>query len=232
MLRKVTKEECEFYENVVYPLQDKILSYIHSDKLYLTGGTCLSRFYYQHRYSEDLDFFFDGYKYHKEEFNSSFILLLHQIKKLFPDTHNKVGVEVLMDDDLFKRIIIHSDIKLKIEFVLELTQRIGELKKINNFFVDSKINIAVNKITTLYGRRTVKDYVDLYFLLHDFTLQELIPLVYTKMLPLDYEGLIMALHNGPLEGEAIMIKELNENILVEFIKNFQTQLLEYARNVS
>ena len=43
----------------LYALQDRVLEKIFSFKhdLYLTGGTCLSRFYHEIRYSDDLDFF-------------------------------------------------------------------------------------------------------------------------------------------------------------------------------
>jgi len=43
----------------LYMLQDKILELIFSQdtEFYLTGGTCLNRFYYEKRLSDDLDFF-------------------------------------------------------------------------------------------------------------------------------------------------------------------------------
>jgi predicted nucleotidyltransferase component of viral defense system len=48
-----------YYEENLYPLQDgvmNILSHSGTD-FFLTGGTALSRAYYNHRYSDDLDFF-------------------------------------------------------------------------------------------------------------------------------------------------------------------------------
>jgi len=46
----------------LYQLQDEILKIIfaHEDMFYLTGGTCLGRFYQEKRYSDDLDFFADN----------------------------------------------------------------------------------------------------------------------------------------------------------------------------
>lgn len=43
----------------LYALQDKVLEVVFSVEniFYLTGGTCLSRFYKEKRYSDDLDFF-------------------------------------------------------------------------------------------------------------------------------------------------------------------------------
>ena len=48
-----------FYTTTLYPLQDRVfqvLKALHTP-FYLTGGTALSRGYYNHRYSDDLDFF-------------------------------------------------------------------------------------------------------------------------------------------------------------------------------
>ena len=47
---------------ILTPLQKKIMGHLFQDKwfcrfFYLTGGTALSAFYFQHRFSEDLDFF-------------------------------------------------------------------------------------------------------------------------------------------------------------------------------
>jgi hypothetical protein len=43
----------------IYNLQDQFLAWFaeQSTPFYLTGGTALGRFYLNHRYSEDLDFF-------------------------------------------------------------------------------------------------------------------------------------------------------------------------------
>ena len=43
----------KYYLEQLYPLQDKFLEFFdnqNQDRFYLTGGTALSRFYYQHRY--------------------------------------------------------------------------------------------------------------------------------------------------------------------------------------
>lgn len=45
--------------NLIYTLQNRVLENIFSKEtiFYLTGGTCLNRFYYNRRYSDDLDLF-------------------------------------------------------------------------------------------------------------------------------------------------------------------------------
>ena len=43
----------------LYALQDQVLNAVFAaeSEFYLTGGTCLCRFYQAKRYSDDLDFF-------------------------------------------------------------------------------------------------------------------------------------------------------------------------------
>jgi predicted nucleotidyltransferase component of viral defense system len=49
----------QYYEEKLYPLQNGVLSILSQSgtDFFLTGGTALSRGYYNHRYSDDLDFF-------------------------------------------------------------------------------------------------------------------------------------------------------------------------------
>ena len=49
------------YKNL-YNLQDEVFAVVFKTEniFYLTGGTCLSRFYKAKRYSDDLDFFADN----------------------------------------------------------------------------------------------------------------------------------------------------------------------------
>ena len=48
----------EHYQKM-YTLQDQVLETVFTteSEFYLTGGTCLSRFYQAKRFSDDLDFF-------------------------------------------------------------------------------------------------------------------------------------------------------------------------------
>ncbi|MDR0551108.1 MAG: nucleotidyl transferase AbiEii/AbiGii toxin family protein [Spirochaetaceae bacterium] len=42
---------------------------------FLTGGTALSRAYYNHRYSDDLDFFLDNSDIYNEQLNTALAML-------------------------------------------------------------------------------------------------------------------------------------------------------------
>ena len=103
--QKATKEDIVFFEDFLYPLQDEIFKFFQTDRFYLSGGTCLSRFYYHHRYSEDLDFFFDGFLYPKEEFEQAAKWTEHKVVPLDYEgtiiafaNHNLEGTLLLKDD--------------------------------------------------------------------------------------------------------------------------------------
>ncbi|MBN1663686.1 MAG: nucleotidyl transferase AbiEii/AbiGii toxin family protein [Deltaproteobacteria bacterium] len=53
------KQSAKFYQETLYPFQDGILNIVKklSTPFYLTGGTALSRHYFNHRFSDDLSLF-------------------------------------------------------------------------------------------------------------------------------------------------------------------------------
>jgi hypothetical protein len=122
---------------------------------YLTGGTALSRGYYNHRFSDDLDYFVN---YHAEFKRITDI----QIEKLAKTFKTKVDLK----GENFCRIFVEE--KLKIELINDVPSHIGLLITHPVIgLIDSKENIIANKLTAAIGRSSPKDMVDLYFLLKD-----------------------------------------------------------------
>ena len=142
------------YENTIYPLQDKVLAAFEKagTPFYLTGGTALSRFYFNHRYSDDLDFFInDDPKFHE------------YLKSLF-EAAKRDGIEfkIRMNDERFARIIAGG--VLKVEFVNDIPFYLGNPEKIKNApysKIDNLMNILSNKITAFRDRDEVKDIIDI-----------------------------------------------------------------------
>ncbi|MBI5746396.1 MAG: nucleotidyl transferase AbiEii/AbiGii toxin family protein [Nitrospirae bacterium] len=52
----------EYYAKVLYPIQNKVIGFFKDTPFYLSGGTTLSRGYYNHRYSDDLDYFVNDHQ--------------------------------------------------------------------------------------------------------------------------------------------------------------------------
>jgi predicted nucleotidyltransferase component of viral defense system len=147
----------EFYNNILYPLQDKAIPAFKNSPFYLTGGTTLSRGYYNHRYSDDLDYFVNDH--------ADFIRIAErQIGKL-NDIFSEVKISIR--DTNFCRIFVAEE-KLKIEMINDVPSHIGALVDHPVLgVIDSKENIFANKITAIADRALPKDIVDAFFLLKD-----------------------------------------------------------------
>lgn len=164
---------------ILSDLQQKVLKKLFSaDEIhrhfYLTGGTALAAFYFQHRYSDDLDLFTHD-------------VSLDSIERVVEDILRDVDADFKCQrrSPTFRRYLIDSSLQL--DLVRDVDFRVGSPQLIDNIMVDTKKNIAVNKVTALYGRLDPKDYVDLYFLLKEgeFDILELLRIGKNKDAGLD-----------------------------------------------
>lgn len=141
-----------FYNDTLYPLQDKVLQVIQqvNTVFYLTGGTALSRFYFHHRYSDDLDFFVNQ--------DSNFPQYLDQI---IPELSKNFKVETKLKSITYYSIVV-NDI-LKVDFINDTAFRYGKSQSFPVFnYVDNVENILSNKLSALIGRDEPKDVVDIW----------------------------------------------------------------------
>ena len=138
---------------------------------YFTGGTALSSVYLHHRLSEDLDFF------SQEQFDSLAIL------NLMTEWGKKHNFKITSKELEVVRIYLlefKDKEKLKVDFGYYPYKRVNPGKLIDSFEVDSLLDIAVNKLQTIHQRSEIKDFVDLYFLLKEFTVWDLMEGVRVK----------------------------------------------------
>ena len=152
---------CIFMPSILSQNQIKILTLLSGEKsvtdiFYLSGGTVLAEFYLQHRLSEDLDFFSE------HEFNPMFIsAILKKIKE-------KGGILKINYEQSFNRNLYFLELKndnIKTEFTYFPFTRIESQKKFGDLYIDSLIDIAVNKLFTIYQKPRSRDFIDLYFIL-------------------------------------------------------------------
>lgn len=136
-----------------------------STNFYFTGGTALSAFYLQHRYSEDLDFFSEK-NIDTETIFTFFQDLSKQHEFTFTSEFQQVVYIFLLK--------FNNTTTLKVDFGYYPYKQIEKPNEPNGIKTDSLTDIAVNKLLTITQRNTVKDFVDLYFLLEKFTVWELI----------------------------------------------------------
>jgi hypothetical protein len=147
----------DFYNNVLYPLQNRVLEAFRDTPFYLTGGTALSRGYYRHRYSDDLDLFANDLK--------GFETLVHRIISRLRERFDPVSV--VIREVSFCRLFVGAE-QLKVEMVNDVPSHIGRIVEHPELGrLDSRENILANKITALVDRAHPKDIADIYFLLKD-----------------------------------------------------------------
>jgi hypothetical protein len=147
----------DYYRNILYPLQDKILKIVGTlpVEFYLGGGTALSRAYLHHRYSDDLDFFVNGVP--------NFKLQVNKVIKQF--TLSGLQFETSVADEGFARLfIMDGECTLKLDFINDVPFRSGMVTETNLFLrTDTILNILSNKLTAL-GRYAPRDVVDIIFI--------------------------------------------------------------------
>lgn len=137
----------------LYRLQDKVLSVVFSVEtgFYLTGGTCLHRFYQEQRYSDDLDLFSNDNPLFRDD-----VRLIRQALN-----QADLPFDVVVDSRDFVRLLVVD--MLMVDLVNDRVYRAGESVRLRgNIVVDNIDNIGANKICALLGRDDPKDVFDLY----------------------------------------------------------------------
>ena len=140
------------------------------EHFYLTGGTSLAYFYLRHRKSNDLDFFTAD-----EDIITPFSHQLEQaLKNQKMDTRRQRGIDSFVEllvNSAGQTTIVH--LAYDAGFRIEETRVFAEHPGLK---VDSLIDIAVNKLLALFGRATLRDFIDVYFLVKEagFTPDDLI----------------------------------------------------------
>jgi len=138
-----------------------------SKKFYLSGGTALTEFYIPYRYSEDLDFF------SVEEIQiDEIISFLGSIKK-------EIGFKDFDYNTTFNRNLFFLHFvkeKLKLEFTYYPFPRLHPSKKEYGVNIDSIVDIAVNKLFTIYQNPRSRDFTDLYMIIkkYNYSIDDLI----------------------------------------------------------
>lgn len=187
------------------------------NSFYFTGGTALSAVYLQHRLSDDLDFF------SLEKFD------VLPISNLIKEWSSKHTFKVTPEDKEVVKIFnleFNDGEKLKVDFGYYPYQRLRKGKTVDSIDVDSLLDIAVNKLQTIRQRSEVKDFVDLYYLLKEFTVWDLMEGVRVKFrMEIDpYLVGVDALKAERFENMPQMLKPLKLEELKSFYKDLAKKL--------
>jgi hypothetical protein len=183
---------------------------------YLTGGTALSAFYLQHRYSVDLDLFTNDETFFQQAdawvregaANLNLNCTAVQITPFFK--HFKVG---------------SPESSLTLHFAKDVPFHIKPPNRFGEIFVDSIEDITANKICASLGRTQIKDLVDLFFLNKaGYSVADYFELAQQKDGGLAYETLAYTLSQFKISKiPSFMIKSLT----VDELKQYRETTIEW-----
>jgi predicted nucleotidyltransferase component of viral defense system len=149
----------QYYEESLYPLQNGVLKAISQSgtDFFLTGGTALSRAYYHHRYSDDLDFFVNSAPDYDEQLDAA-LDKLREEGFFWSEEENYIRNKNFVS---FKAGWKKDETLLKLDFVNDLVPHFGDFVKTELFYrTDSIRNMISNKLTCLF-RFAGKDVADI-----------------------------------------------------------------------
>lgn len=193
-----------------------------SQDFFLTGGTALGVFYYDHRFSYDLDLF----TLREIDWNFHERLFVSVVEEI------KARHESITKAPFFHRYqLTRGKEKEIIDFVIE---KVFQVDKEKNTFdmikVDTQLEIGVNKICTLLGRTEMKDIIDLYFLVKNgFDIRENIEKAKLKdggVEPAIISYLLSQFKISKLPD--YMIEKVSADELEKFISDLKKQMAEIA----
>ncbi|MDX9796660.1 MAG: nucleotidyl transferase AbiEii/AbiGii toxin family protein [Arcobacteraceae bacterium] len=195
---------------VLYKLQDEVLKVVFATEheFYLTGGTCLSRFYVEKRYSDDLDFFTNQ--------SPRYSFAIKNIKKALNENF-QLTVEVESKD--FTRFKI--DDLLQVDFVNDISFRYKEpVVSEEHYLIDTIENILSNKLTAVVGRDNPKDIFDIYLIwkFYEVNWEQILETAHKKA-GFTNEELIIRLKSFPV-SLLQDIKIIDNTFLDDFEKDF------------
>ena len=185
----------------------------------------MSRAYYNHRYSDDLDFFVNS--------DDSFLAQVEEIiAKL-----NENGITINKNMQIQKREYVYSfyvcrnesDVLLKLDFVNDINAHFGEIQSTDLFHrLDSKRNILSNKISALF-RYAGKDVADLRELaMHEkFNWNEIFKEACEKETGIDITVISDILKKIP-QSEFDNIRWINKPLWEQFRKDIDTICYDMA----
>src|SRR3990167_4889429 len=126
---------------------------------YFTGGTALSEVYLQHRESVDLDFFTEQIYDAQNIFS--------KLEQWAQELQYSIKTRYIEPTNIYF-LNFNNGEELKVDFAYYPYKHLDKPTFYNDRLkVDSRLDIAANKLLTIMQRTEVKDFVDMYYLLQE-----------------------------------------------------------------
>jgi len=179
-----------------------------TDGFYLAGGTALA-LQLGHRDSIDFDFF------SPKQFSNT--KLFQKIENIF------INHKILKTQDEKDTLSVTIDNNIKFSFITYKYKLIKPLINSKYFDIASIEDIGCMKLSAIVSRYLLKDYVDIYWILHQISLPNLIILNQQKHQNLDTNLVLKSLvYFDDIIPEPILYKN-NKEISFDVLKQFLTQ---------
>ncbi|MFZ0546004.1 MAG: nucleotidyl transferase AbiEii/AbiGii toxin family protein [Candidatus Promineifilaceae bacterium] len=210
---------------ILTPFQIQLLKAISEspirESFYLTGGTALSAFFLQHRYSEDLDFFTPD--------PNGIALIAPALQELAQNMNFSLQFTRTFGSFLECFISGKNEEQVKMDFAYDTPYRLQPtaLNSTYNIYIDNKVDIACNKLSALFDRAEPKDFVDVYFICHEYLpFDELKQLAQQKHVGMDEYWLAVAFQRvQQIAFLPRMIKPVTIHELQTFFLNIAKELM-------
>jgi len=192
-----------------------------TEKFYFTGGTALAEHYLQHRYSDDIDLFT------VKPFENQSILNF-----ISNTTKDRYSFESRFSSPLYTFMLhpIAGNVDLKVDFSQYPYIQLEKPEMIRNIPVDSIVDIATNKLLTISQRTSVKDFVDLYFLLQTHSVYDLMEGVKIKF-GIKTEPFLLSADFLKVDSFTFLPRMIKPLTLEELQRFFRAQAVELCRQV-
>lgn len=208
-----------------FALQDRFLEAFfkstYQDKFYLTGGTALARFYFDHRESLDLDLF-------TNDQDIDFYHINQLVLSIFYGLDLKISSQANTDTFIQFVVLDKEGSSLKVDLVKDIPIHFGQILLRDGVWIDSLENIGSNKILAVFGRTDAKDFIDLYWILQqtDLKFSHLFELAQSKDAGLTELYLAYALQNiDKISLFPKMLKPFDWGDIHFFFQDLSRQLL-------
>jgi hypothetical protein len=185
------------------------LEFLHEEYgFYLAGGTALA-LQIGHRTSVDFDF------YSKKEFDNQKLLLSLQ---------QNVS-QITLIQNLPNTLIVEIPEEIEMSFFLYPYLLLEQPVKVESVYLASKEDIAAMKLIAIMQRGTQRDFIDLYFLMKEFSLEKIFCWAKEKFPPFSPYVALRALTNfhdadqdQPLNRLKLLIKTDWESVKKAIVK--------------
>jgi predicted nucleotidyltransferase component of viral defense system len=208
--------------DILTAIQQDFIRHLSSTALaktfFLTGGTALSAFYMRHRLSDDLDFFTeeDG-----------------QVVRALPIIQNiAAGLGGTLEVSRNFRTFLEFSVEckgqlLRCDFAMDSPYRLHD--RIHNedygIDVDNVLDISCNKLSALYDRTDLKDFVDIYFINREIIpFEELV--VETKKKHIGLDNYWLAVSLAKIEDMTVLPRMLKP-VTMDELRAFFRQKAEW-----